>query len=302
MAKNKKIMCFTHFDLDGVVSYLVTKWAHPGYKLEYKALTGFEIRQEMNEWMLANNFSDFEKVFFLDLDVSTIADLIDHENVILIDHHKSHVDAKAAKPIYTKSVPIIKEYPAACMLAYRVFRKLYDSKFTDAQKTLIIYGNDYDSYTHEFPEAKMLNVIFWNTHKSFDAFVENYANGFVPFTKEQVAIHRIYENEVANVLNNLSVFQGGYADEDGEYRVIMATFADKHINDVADYLLGKYNVDVVIIANLKSKHVSFRRHKDSDMKVQVLAKDIADGGGHEFSAGGTITNAFLEFTKDLKPV
>ena len=58
MAKNKKIFCFTHFDLDGAVSYLVTKWAHPGYKIECKALTLFDIRDGITEWLLNHNFSD----------------------------------------------------------------------------------------------------------------------------------------------------------------------------------------------------------------------------------------------------
>lgn len=302
MAKNKKIFCFTHYDLDGVGTYLVTKWAHPGYKVEYKALTGFEIRQDINEWLLTHNFSDYERVFFLDLDMSSVADLIDHENVMLIDHHKSHEDAKISQQLYKNAVPIVKEYPSACLLAYKVFKKLYDSKFTTEQKTMVLYTNDYDSYKHEFKESKMLNVIFWNTQKSFDAFVETYADGYKPFTKEQLAIHRIFENELARVISELKVFQGGHADDDGEYRVVVATFADKHINDISDHLLSKYDCDVIIIINLKSKHVSFRRPKNGTMKLQDFAKYIADGGGHEYSAGGTITDVFMDFTKTLKPI
>lgn len=298
MAKNKKIFCFTHYDLDGVVTYLVTKWVHPGYKLECKALTGTDLRQEVTKWMLDHNFDDYNKVFFLDLDVSALVDLIDHENVIIIDHHKSHVDNKK----YTKAVAIVKEYPSACLLAYRAFKKLYNSEFTPAQKILIVYSNDYDSYINELPESRMLNVIFWNTQKSFDTFLETYAEGFVPFTKEQLAIYRIYENELSKIIGSLKIFQGGYADTDGEYRVIMATFAEKYVNDVADFLLSKYNIDVAIIANTKTNHVSFRRQKDSDMKLEVFAKDIANGGGHEYSAGGVINDTFLEFTKTLKPL
>lgn len=298
MTKNKKIFCFTHYDLDGVVSYLVTKWAHPGFQVECKAMIGADMRYEITQWLLNNNFSDYKKVFFLDMDVSSLVDLIDHENVIIIDHHKSHVDNKK----YTKAAAIVKEYPSACLMAYKVFKKLYDTKFTDAQKTLVVYGNDYDSYTHELKESKMLNVIFWNTQKSFDAFLENYADGFKPFTKEQLAIYRIFENEMTKLIESLQVFQGGHADLDGEYRIVIATFADKHINDVSDYLLSKYNVDMVAVINLKTKHVSFRRPKDGTMKLDVFAKDMADGGGHEYSAGGTLTENFLDFTKSLKPV
>ena len=299
MAKNKKIFCFTHYDLDGAVTALVTKWAHPGYEMEYKPLAGFDTRQELTQWLLTHNFSDYEKVFFLDMDVSKLKDLIDFDNVIIIDHHKSHVDNKE----YEKAAPIIKEYPSACLLAYRVFKKLYNSTFTDVQKTLVIYGNDFDSYTKELPESYMLNVIFWNTQKSFDAFMETYADGFKSFTKEQLAIYKIYTNELTKILNNLSVYQGVHADIDGEYRIVVATFAEKcSPNDVSDYLLKEYEADVSIVANLKTKHVSFRRPKDGTMRLDVFAKDVADGGGHEYSAGGSLTGSFLEFTKTLKPV
>ncbi|MDD4110007.1 MAG: DHH family phosphoesterase [Clostridia bacterium] len=299
MAGNKKIFCFTHYDLDGVITYLVTKWAHPGYKIDVMPLTGADIRYELQQWRLKHNFEDYEKVFFLDLDISEQKDIVDHENVIIIDHHKSHVDAMK----YEKAAPIVKEYSSACLLAYRVFKKLYNTEFSNEQKTLIIYGNDYDSYANELPESHMLNIIFWNTQKSFDSFLENYSNGFRPFTKEQHAIIKIYENHLAETIKSLKVFQGIYADVDGECRVVVATSLDgQSPNDISDYLLKTYQADVSIIINTKTKHISFRRPKNGTMRLNVFAKEYADGGGHEYSAGGTITDTFLNFTKTLKPV
>ena len=189
---DKKIFCFTHFDLDGVVSYLVTKWAHPGYKIECEPLSGTDNRYEIMQWLTKNDFSKYERVFFLDLDISNSIDLIDHENVIIIDHHKTHAENKN----YKKAVAIVKEYSSACLLAYRVFKKLYNSNFTEEQKKLVIFGNDYDSYELQFPESRNLNIVFWNTQKSFPSFIENFSNGFFTFTKEQEAICRIYENDL----------------------------------------------------------------------------------------------------------
>ena len=298
MSKKKSIFCFTHYDLDGVVTYLVTKWAHPGYDIEVKALTTNDMRQDIRQWMLTHNFSDYEKVFFLDIDVAELVDLIDFENVVIIDHHKSHVDAMK----YKNAVPIVKEYSSAALLAFKAFKKIYNTTFTTEQKMLVIFANDYDSYTLEFKESQMLNVIFWNTQKSFEAFLDNYANGFKAFSKEQLAIYRIYENELTRIIENLQVFQGIYADIEGECRVVVATFADKHTNDIATHLLKTHNCDVAIIISLKSQRVSFRRPKDGTMCLNVFAKDVAEGGGHEYAAGGNITPDFMEFTKTLKPI
>lgn len=298
MPKIKKMFCFTHFDMDGAVSYLVTKWAHPGYKIECKPVMSSDIRYEVTQWLVDHNFADYDKVIFLDLDASPATDLIDHNNVLIIDHHKTH----AERLKYKNAAAIVKEYPSAALLAYRLFRKLYDTKFTAAQKILMLYANDYDSYTLEFKESQMLNVMFWNTQKTFENYIQLYANGFKPFTKEQLAIYRIYENELKETLDSLKAFQGSHADVDGEYRVVVAAFANKHINDVATHLLNKYNADVSIVINLKTQRVSFRRPKDGTMKLDAFAKDIADGGGHEYSAGGSMTESFLNFTKTLKPL
>jgi oligoribonuclease NrnB/cAMP/cGMP phosphodiesterase (DHH superfamily) len=298
MARHKKIFCFTHYDLDGVISYLVTRWAHPKHILECRPIVDSGIRTELAQWLLNHNFEDYEKVFFLDLDVSSAVDLIDKPNVFIIDHHKSHVDHMK----YVNCVAVVKEYSSACLLAYRAFRKIYDCEFTDAQKQLILYGNDYDSYANQYPESRMLNAIYYNSQKSFDTFIETYSNGFVDFNSKQLAIYNIFEEELSSILQNLKIYQGGYADTDGEYRVVIAAFANRHINDVADHLLKAYTSDVAIVVNLNSNHVSFRRPSDGTMKLDVFAKDIANGGGHEYSAGGIITDAFLDFTKTLKPI
>jgi hypothetical protein len=299
MPANKKIFCFTHYDLDGAISYLVTKWAHPGYKIEYMYVTSLDIRYNLTQWRLTHNFDDYERVFFLDLDVSGQIDLIDYKNVIIIDHHKTHVDNMK----YEKAIPIVKEYPSACLLAYKAFKKLYNTKFTDIQKILIIYGNDYNSYTNSLPESKMLNIVFWNTQKSFDTFIKNYSNGFTGFTNEQQAIIRIYENHLAESIKSLKIFQGIYADIDGECRVVVATFLNgQNPNDISDYLLKTYDADMSIVVNTKTKHICFRRPKEGTMRLDAFAKEYTNGGGHEYSAGGTITDIFLDFTKTLKPI
>jgi oligoribonuclease NrnB/cAMP/cGMP phosphodiesterase (DHH superfamily) len=76
----------------------------------------------------------------------------------------------------------------------------------------------------------------------------------------------------------------------------------KYVNDVCDYLLRTYNSDIVFFVNTNSQHVSFRKKKDCTVDMSKLAKNLCDGGGHEYAAGGKITDTFMEFVKQLTPV
>lgn len=296
--KRKKIFVWTHWDLDGLVSCLVVKWAHPDCDFEYQPVGSLGIREDITKWLLKHKFEDYETVYFVDLDVSEHADLVDRKNVFIVDHHKSHVE----KMKYEKAVAVVKEYPSACKLLYKVFKKLYNTPFTDAQKMLIILGNDYDSYKHDLPESKMLNAIFWQTQKSFDTGMKLYNSGFKGFTQQQLAIYDIYKKDLDKALNGLKIFENKSIEVlNGVYHVT-ATFTDSFVNDITDYLLEKYNPDIAIVVNLNTKHVSFRRNKKSTVQLHTLAEQIADGGGHEYSAGGFVTDEFMEFTKLLTPI
>ena len=294
----KKIFVWTHADLDGLVSCLVVKWAHPNHDFEYLPVSGFGIREDVTKWMLKHNFSDYERVFVVDLDVSENADLFDKPNVFIVDHHKSHVENGK----YKQAVAIIKEYPSACLLLYKVFKKLYDIKLSKQQKTLILLGNDYDSYTLAIPESKMLNTIFWETQKNFETLTKFFDNGFQGFTKQQLAICEIHKRELQQAIEKLKLFENKSLKISKKSVHVIATFASTYINEIADYILETFNPDIALIVNLSSKHVSFRRNKKSDVKLHKLAEKIADGGGHEYSAGGFTTDTFIEFTKLLTPL
>ena len=61
--------------------------------------------------------------------------------------------------------------------------------------------------------------------------------------------------------------------------------------------------DVAIIVNPNSGRVSFRRRAESkNVDVSRIAAKLVDGGGHEYAAGGQVTDKFMDFTKLLKPI
>lgn len=299
MARKRKIHCFTHTDLDGLVSCLVVKWFHPDAVFSYTAVKSFGHRDTIKAWLVDNDFKDYDFVYFTDLDVSEQFDLIDYPNVIIIDHHQSHVD----NMIYKHAKPVVKVYSSAALLSFKFFSKLYSNiNISTAQKKLVIYADDYDSYKNQFPESKQLNTIFWGTQGGFNKLIENLEDGFVGFTKQQLAIIDIYNKSYVDTINKLQLFENKSINISDKPYHIISVFVDKHINDVCEYVLDKYKCDVAIAVNMKTKHISFRRSRESTAPLNKLAVDIADGGGHEYSAGGTLNEKFLEFSKNLNPI
>ena len=292
----KKLFIFTHHDLDGAVCYLLTKWAHPEYTIEYKSVAMNNFRKELTTWLLHNNFGDYEKIFILDIDCLEDKDLIDRENVMVIDHHQTLLDLKAFK----NAVVISKEYSSAVKLAYKVFKKLYNITLTEPQKKLIALADDYDSYKLQLTESRILNTVFWETNKNFNSFIKNFENGFSGFDKHQLAIYNIFLNELKELINKSSFFEANIKISNKPCKVV-STFATNYINDVAEYILEKFSADIAIVVNLKTDHVSFRRGK-TDVDLSKIASKLCDGDGHEYSSGGVITKQFLEFTNLLKPI
>ena len=305
MADTKTILCITHYDLDGIGSCLATKWYYEqlGYRFEYLCTSTFGFREKVLNHSLQHKLDTYEKIIITDLDVTKDADIIDLPNVIIIDHHKSHADNKK----YVNAVSIVKEYSSAALLCYKVYTKLFDTiKLTSEQKLFIALCDDYDSFKHKCPESIKMNVIFWNMQNSFVKFMDIYRNGYVNFTTEQDNIYHIFEEDLKVTLKNLETFQikkyrmGTSEPYDSVDCRVIAAFATKHINEVACHLIDKLGADVAIVVNLSTKHVSIRRSKECEANVALFAEDMLGGGGHEYSAGGTITDAFMEFTQGLR--
>jgi oligoribonuclease NrnB/cAMP/cGMP phosphodiesterase (DHH superfamily) len=84
---------------------------------------------------------------------------------------------------------------------------------------------------------------------------------------------------------------------------VVSCFASHSINEIAHYSLKKYDSDIAIVCNLNSMSVSFRKNKERcSMKLNKLAEILCDGGGHEYAAGGKVTDKFIAFTKTLNKI
>lgn len=291
------ITCFTHNDLDGVVSSLVVRWFHPSNKVVVVPVSSNSFRSVYTHWMLHNTPTD-HKIFITDLDIHEDIDLIDSSNVTVIDHHATHDTHK-----YNKAEVVVREASSASMMVYKhLSEKNPDIELNRAQKTLIILADDYDSYTLAIPDSSKLNTVYFNTQNRFEVFSNQWANGFDGFTTQQDNHYRLLVKERDQVLNSLEGYQCEQLKIGSKTLNVVATYAKSFINEVADYMLEHLKADIVFVVNLQTQRVSVRRSKECIFPVNKLAAAVLDGGGHEAAAGGKITEEFIELTKKLKPV
>ena len=294
----KKIMVFTHMDLDGWGCYQLLRWSFPNAIIHIQPATVDTFRDRYMNWIANNEISDYDMVFIMDLDVSPDKEYIDKKGIFIIDHHKSH----AIDGLYEHAKTVIKDYSSATKLAYKVFTKLFNISLSDSRKRLIAIIDDYDSYKLQVPESKKLNTIFWETNDRFNTLSQAFHNGFNGFTVHQENMIRLRDSNVEKYIKELDIYTGDVNIQNKTRRVV-STFSTEYTNDVADHLLFVHKADIAIVVNYKTDHISFRKAKtQEDLNLLELAKLIADGGGHEYASGGRITEKFTEFCKLLKPL
>lgn len=294
--KPKKLMCFTHWDLDGIVSYLVLRWAFPNAEIECRPTNVQKFRETYTKWLSCHDLEDYDTVYIMDLGIYEDKDLIDHDNVFIIDHHAGH-----NSDTYKKAKCAIKSVGSASFLAYKVFKELHNIKLSRDKVYLILLANDFDSYVFNDKNSKKLDIVFWQTNDKFKAFTSYFADGFKGFSKEQLAMIDIFYENLAKIKANLEVYSGNIKIENEE-RYVCATFATKCINDVADILIKDYNADIAIIVNAPNEHVSYRKNKKCGVDLAKFANKIAGGSGHEFSSGSKLNADFELFTRLLNKI
>lgn len=300
----KNIFVFTDIDLDGATSLLTLHWALnvPYEGIKFKATTVTNFRKEFLSWATEDSLDNYKAVLFLDLDTSSSADLIDHKNSIIIDHHQSHV---LNKEKYKNAKLHVTETTSCAKLVYNIFKDKL-TNLTTQQKYLIALANDYDCYSFSLKETYDINCLFTNTQKTLDKtrthkFLERFYKGFDSFNRQELNIIKEYTTGRDAAISALQIFAGDLSISKQKVRVV-GTMGVKYVNDVCDYLLKEHSADIAFFINTNNSHVSFRKKKTCTVNMSKLAETLCQGGGHEYAAGGKLTETFMEFTKQLTPL
>jgi oligoribonuclease NrnB/cAMP/cGMP phosphodiesterase (DHH superfamily) len=295
---SNKIHVFTHHDLDGVCSLLLLTWIFPDKEITYTTCSNaLNFVKEFTEWNKKHKIEDFDQIYILDLSINQKdIPLIDHKNVVFIDHHKTSVFLA-----FNKANFFIKKTTSCIMYIYKIFKNII--KISDAQKHLIILVDDYDCYLNNFKNSKKLNKVFRELYKdNIRLFLDHFSNGFTNFTETHYAAISAAEQKYINLLKNLKYFKASLTLQEQQCTLI-STFADTAIDEIAEYILTTINTaDIAVIVNIKNERVSFRRNKHCTVDVSSLAQKLCEGGGHEAAAGGALTESFMQFSKLFVPI
>ena len=293
----KRIHIFTDCDLDGAVSLLTFRWL-----LNLKNTTHTVTRvSDFKKLFSKFPFARYEKVFILDLDVSQdCLELVDRKNVVIVDHHDTHVQNKHK---YKYATAIIEQCTSCAKLVYKKFKQ--DIQLTEQQQYLVLLADDYDSYELKLKDSYHLNIVLWNYQGDrFGKFERDFGKGFVGFNKFQKNIITFHERKLKSLKESIQVFHATIPINKKSLKFV-STFADSCINEIAEHIIQKHKSDVGIVVNLKSKKVSLRKSNDCDLHLGDFSKKILNGGGHEYAAGGVLdqnNDDFCSFTKLFKPV
>ena len=292
------IQVWTDTDLHGAGSALVLKWL-------YKDAKAFNIN-DVSEYTFTGKFKGalqsldhYDRVFIVDLDLTPEQiKLVDRDNVVVIDTHKNHIKNKH---LYSKAKAILEGYPDHGHLSTidLIYDKFGDHlrHLTDEQLLLIEYIGTYDWYNIQYKESLKLNAIYYNLNSpKTEKFISAFSDGFREFTVHEKNAVKLYFKKFKDQIESGQIFKGTIKD----YNVV-ATFANYAVNELAHFLIKKYNADIGIVVNTQAQTVSFRRSKQSDADLSILAIKLCQGGGHSASAGGRLTEKFTNLTKTFTP-
>ena len=298
---SKRITIFTDADLDGAGCVLVLKWLFNEYNITHNAVNERTFKEVFGNFIKSDEYAKSDIVYICDLNVlEQDHDLLNHPKIFYIDHHAEPINIP---PALIGSSRLIREPSPSCTsLVYRTFKNKVTAALTDYQKLLIALIDDYDSYTLKHQTSLQLNTIFYSLQRDrIQVFCDKFKEGFKGFDNHQNNVIRFHTLKVNQIFDGLEVFQANIPLNGRTYRVL-STFADYAINEVASHILKKHQGEISIVINPKSNTVSFRKRKDTEYDISLLAKKLADGAGNSNAAGGKLTPQMLTFSKLFKPL
>lgn len=282
-----KIFAWVNSDLDGVGSTILL--GNIFKNLEYKGVFFGEFEKEFMKWR-EDNYENYDKIFVVGmvLDQSLVNKLDDKKIIIVSDRNESFKSYD--------STLFLEDSSSCSKMIYKKFKD--KANFSPELKKLVLYIDDYNSYALKTKEAEYINALYRKSgSRKFYNLVNRFWNGFDGFSDREVTIANQFFEEIDKELAGLDLYKGTFKGWN-----VIATFSKLSVNEIAGALLKEMQPDVVIVVNMDTKFVSFRKKEGSAADIVFMAENLCGGGGGEYASGGKLSQKFIEFTQELIPV
>jgi len=297
MMNKNTYQVYTSKDLDGAVSLLTFMWSKPESTITYREIINSEI-DIIKDYVKKTCNPPHILLMNLYLRDEMLPEL-DYDYITFIDYRKKTEEFLKK---FKQSKILYKETTSNSLLVRNLFKDKAP-EFTEEQKRLILYTNDYISGENKFKESYDLNILFWTQFKNeFCYFCEYYKDGFKEFSENQLKFINLAKKNAISLEKEAKLYRGKLII-DGKVKNVLATMAEKHNNIVIDTLMNKYKPDILFYINTNSQKVTIKQKRLSDeIDLPKFAQEYCDGGGNMYLAGGKITPLFMELAKKLSPV
>lgn len=279
------VFAWFNSDLDGVGSAVVL--GNLFKKFEYRSVFFGDFERQFTEWFEAHG-DDYDKIFVVGM-------VYDQKMINQLDDSKIIFVSDGPEKLNVFDSTWVQEETTSCTrLLYNKFKDKVDYPL-DIKK-LVAFVDDYNSYTLKTQEAKYLNAIFRKTSGKykFGTLVRRFWNGYDGMTATEQKVADQFFFEIEEEAANLVLYKGEFKGFN-----VLSFFTKKSANEMAAVVLDNYPTDAVMVVNLDTQFVSIRAKKGGKADAKFIAERLCNGGGTKESAGGKITEKFMEFTQQL---
>lgn len=306
-----KVKCFTHSDLDGVVSNLLFCKYYTligyGHSTE-NCNTGDDVDKKIKAYLNnAYEYTPEDIIVITDVcmsyDVACILDNLPNRK-ILIDHHDTSKDMLSRKNKESKETDFnwafIQEGDSATMLVYKYLHKLTKesieiNNILKEYRTLTLVTDLWDTKPRDSIDflnwlSPIENTLSFMNCIGFANFKARFmSNPSIELSDVEMAKVETVKKIKDNVMKYTNVFVRPYTYKDTKicYGVC---FGGLYRSEIAEYVFqNNSDLTFLIVIDMNNTKVSFRRARHAlseNMNLIQIAKQFDEkGGGHPFACG-----------------
>lgn len=192
----KKVLNFTHVDLDGVVSAIVLKNFFDNTDVQQ---INYNYKEDNALVYAKKHLNEYDLIIFTDFCPGKSVPLAKFQElgkpVLVLDHHATAVqwrDNEHSIFIYEKM--------CGAKLAYEYFKKAKNLEYLEE---IVNITDDYDRWILSNKMSFPLNALYWNL--GFEKFLNKFHNGELKFDQLDLKFFENYKNSLEEEWNNLKV-------------------------------------------------------------------------------------------------